>query len=249
MLGLDTVRAVRFDYLKSVIPKPVASSWTELSDLLLRNKETTTKNSRALWSPVIYQPGTTRGNDNVHSVTCLVVDMDGEAFDYARLEGLEFHAYTTWSHRTDDPHWHLVLPLAKPVPAEQWSSVWTRLHERINVVGDKATKDPARVFYLPQHARGMLPEVLIQKGSRLDPGVIDHVELPTVFEAPNVEVVKRRHVKTKQARKLMPDAVDPRWWNAPCGTNRYQGMTERQALDTFYSQDWPRLREMLLATE
>lgn len=251
MLEQDNIRAVRFDYLKSVIPKPMATSWEQLSTLLMRSKETKRKDHRALWSPVIYQPGTTRGNANVHSVTCLVVDMDGEAFDYARLDGLEYHAYTTWSHRPNDSHWHLVLPLKTPVPAEKWLSVWTRLHEKINIVGDPATKDPARIFYLPQHPKGMFPARLIQHGERLDPELTGEIELPTVFAAPNIEQVKARHTSTnaKRVRNEIPDAANPAWWNAPSETNHYAGMTEREALEKFYKEDWPRLRKVLLDTE
>ena len=246
---LDNIRAVRFDYVKSVIPKPLATSWEQLSTLLMVSKQNKQKDRRALWSPVIYTPGTTRGNANVAAVTCLVVDMDGEAFDHARLDGLEYHAYTTWSHRPNDPHWHLVLPLTKPVAADQWAHVWTRLHERINIVGDPATKDPARIFYLPQHAPGMFPARLVQHGQRLDPEVLDDVELPSVFQAPNIEQVKARHGNTNRAKVAMPDAVNPSWWSTPSETNRYDGMTEREALEQFFNEDWPRLKKVLLSAE
>jgi hypothetical protein len=82
---LDNVRAVRFDYVKAVVPKEFAGSWVQLFCRLSIRKETRRKDQRALWSPVIYKPGTTRANRNVEAVTCLVVDMDGEAFDHARL--------------------------------------------------------------------------------------------------------------------------------------------------------------------
>ena len=96
-IELDNVRAVRFDFVKAVVPKPLAGSWVQLSAQLCQSKETRKKDRRALWSPVIYKPDTTRANRNVEAVTCLVIDMDGEAFDHARLDGLEYMAYTTWS--------------------------------------------------------------------------------------------------------------------------------------------------------
>ena len=242
---LDNIRAVRFDYVKSVIPKPLATSWEQLSTLLMVSKENKQKDRRALWSPVIYTPGTTRGNANVAAVTCLVVDMDSEAFDHARLNGLEYHAYTTWSHRPNDPHWHLVLPLSKPVAAAQWAHVWTRLHERINIVGDPATKDPARIFYLPQHAPGMFPARLIQHGQRLDPEVFDDFELPSTFEAPSIEQVKARHGNTKRVKVAMPAAVNPSWWTTPSPDNRYEGLSEQEALEKF-SERWQEMRKVLL---
>lgn len=248
MLNTDTVRAVRFDYVKSVIPKPMATSWEQLSTLLMISKANKVKERRALWSPVIYTPGTTRGNANVHAVTCLVVDMDGEAFDYARLDGLEYHAYTTWSHRPNDPHWHLVLPLKNPVPADRWHQVWALLHEKINVVGDPATKDPARIFYLPQHHPDMFPARLIQHGERLDAEIGHLVELPSVFEAPNIEQVRARHATTKRVRVPMPKAADPKWWDTPVENSRYKGMSEREALEKF-AERWEHMRKVLLAAE
>ena len=243
---LDNIRAVRFDYVKSVIPKPLATSWEQLSTLLMVSKENKQKDRRALWSPVIYTPGTTRGNANVAAVTCLVVDMDGEAFDHARLDGLEYHAYTTWSHRPNDPHWHLVLPLSKPVAAAQWAHVWARLHEKVNIVGDPATKDPARIFYLPQHAQGMFPARLIQHGQRLDPEVFDDFDLPSTFEAPSIEQVKARHGNTKRVKSTVPDAVNPSWWTTPSPDNPYEGLSEQEAFERF-SERWQEMRKVLLA--
>lgn len=248
MLELDTIRAVRFDYVKSIIPKPMATSWEQLSTLLMVSKQNKVKERRALWSPVIYTPGTTRGNANVHSITCLVVDMDGEAFDYARLDGLEYHAYTTWSHRPNEPHWHLVLPLKNPVPADRWLHVWTLLHEKINVVGDPATKDPARIFYLPQHQPGMFPGRLIQHGERLDPEIGELVSLPTTFEEPTLDQVRARHTTTKRVKVPMPKAVDSSWWTSVDDDDPYAGMSEREALLKF-REEWPALKKAMLAAE
>lgn len=220
---LDNVRAVRFDYVKSVVPKPFAGSWVQLWSRLCIRKETRRKDQRALWSPVIYAPGTTRSNRNVEAVTCLVVDMDGESFDYARLDGLEWFAYTTWSHRPNDEHWHLVLPLKDPVPAHRWAEVWTRLHERINVVGDPATKDPARIFYLPQHPVGRFDwsSRKYGHGEFLDAG------LGELFVPPRLHVARMpRTVEShSQAKYYWQDEA---WWNEPQDLSRFAGMTQQQ---------------------
>ena len=220
---LDNVRAVRFDYVKSVVPKPFAGSWVQLWSRLCIRKETRCKDQRALWSPVIYAPGTTRSNRNVEAVTCLVVDMDGESFDYARLDGLEWFAYTTWSHRPNDEHWHLVLPLKDPVPAHRWAEVWTRLHERINVVGDPATKDPARIFYLPQHPVGRFDwsSRKYGHGEFLDAG------LGELFVPPRLHVARMpRTVEShSQAKYYWQDEA---WWNEPQDLSRFAGMTQQQ---------------------
>jgi hypothetical protein len=195
----------------------------QLWSRLCIRKETQRKDQRALWSPVIYASGTTRSNRNVEAVTCLVVDMDGESFDYARLDGLEWFAYTTWSHRPNDEHWHLVLPLKDPVPAHRWAEVWTRLHERINVVGDPATKDPARIFYLPQHPVGRFDwsSRKYGHGEFLDAG------LGELFVPPRLHVARMpRTVKShNQAKYYWQDEA---WWNEPQDLSRFAGMTQQQ---------------------
>ena len=218
---LDTVRAVRFDYVKAVVPKEFAGSWVQLFCRLSIRKETRRKDQRALWSPVIYAPGTTRANRNVEAVTCLVVDMDGEAFDHARLDGLEWMAYTTWSHRPGDEHWHLVLPLKDPVPADRWAEVWTALHERINVVGDPATKDPARIFYLPQYQMGREPGRRFGRGEFLD------AELGELFIPPRM-VVARMPKAVQSPRRSNEHYRPESWWNEPQDLSRFSGMTEPQ---------------------
>ena len=220
---LDNVRAVRFDYVKSVVPKPFAGSWVQLWSRLCIRKETRRKDQRALWSPVIYAPGTTRSNRNVEAVTCLVVDMDGESFDYARLDGLEWFAYTTWSHRPNDEHWHLVLPLKDPVPAHRWAEVWTRLHERINVVGDPATKDPARIFYLPQHPVGRFDwsSRKYGHGEFLDAG------LGELFVPPRLHVARMPQTVESHSRAKYY-WQDEAWWNEPQDLSRFAGMTQQQ---------------------
>lgn len=232
---LDNVRAVRFDYVKSVIPKPFAGSWIQLSSRLCIRKETRRKDQRALWSPVIYAPGTTRSNRNVEAVTCLVVDMDGESFDHARLDGLEWFAYTTWSHRPNDEHWHLVLPLKDPVPAHRWAEVWTRLHERINVVGDPATKDPARIFYLPQHPVGHFDWSSRKYGH----GEFLDAELGELFVPPRM-VVSSMPKAAQSSRPKALSALREEWWNEPQDLSRFAGLTQNEIHRRLYGE-WKEL--------
>lgn len=144
--------AVWFSSVKSIQPQPLASDWATLKELLLMHEENAEKASGALWSPVTYYENTTRGNRNVRFVEALVVDIDGASLEACRLDGLEWFAYSTYSHTVDDPHYHLVLPLDERVPGGLWRAVWLELVERLNLPADPQTKDPARLFYLPQHA-------------------------------------------------------------------------------------------------
>lgn len=225
---VDDVRAVTFQSIRHNKPEPFAGSWAQLFCRLCIRRETHRKDSRALWSPVVYAPNSTRGNRNVQAVTCLVVDMDGEAFDYARLDGLEWLAYTTWSHRPHDQHWHLVLPLKHAVPVEYWDRVWLSLHERLNVVGDPATKDPARIFYLPQYAPGQQPERRTGTGQRLDAQIDKRfmsgkVMVGSMRKLPSVEKTRSNSTYWQQED----------WWNEPQDLSRFAGMTEQEIMGEF----------------
>lgn len=212
------VNAVKFRDIKSNQPHRFACSWGGLSSLLQISIANSDKTNRELWSPVIYRPGTTRSNQNVQYVTCLVADMDGEAFDHARLDGLEYLAYTTWSHTEQDQHWHLVLPLAHPVPGSLWYGVWQRLHERINVVGDPQTKDPARIFYRPQHKPGCEPQLRIQHGTFLEPD-LDDIQPLRFTRMP--KTAERSFSSSKPGNEVLHES----WWNAKLDLSEYDGMT------------------------
>ena len=212
--------AVLFANTKSIYPKRFASSWEQLKELLSFHEENPEKVSGALWSPVEYDPGTTRGNRNVRFVEALVVDMDGEAFDHARLDGLEWFAYSTYSHRLDDPHYHLVLPLAEKVPASLWRVVWGELHDRIGLVGDPQTKDPARIFYLPQHAPDQPFEFHEGHGVLLDSSFRLDVE-PVI----NAVSPRSKQVRQPRQRRAGAEILSEVWWNEPVDISRWDGLS------------------------
>jgi hypothetical protein len=223
--------AVLFKNVKSIYPKPLASSWVQLKELLSFHEENPVKQAGALWSPVEYDPGTTRGNRNVRFVEALVVDMDGEAFDDARLDGLEWFAYSTYSHLLSDPHYHLVLPLAERVPASLWRVVWAELHQRVGLIGDPQTKDVARIFYLPQHAPNQPFEfheghgMLLDSSFRLDFEVASN---PVSPRSKQVGQPVRGRIRAGLSYDLSDEFVD---------ISRWAGMTKKElytaALDEF----------------
>jgi putative DNA primase/helicase len=215
--------AILFKNVKSIYPKPLASSWEQLKELLSFHEENSVKQAGALWSPVEYDSGTTRGNNNVRFVEALVVDMDGEAFDHARLDGLEWFAYSTYSHRLDDPHYHLVLPLAEKVPASLWRVVWEELHQRINLRGDEATKDPARIFYLPQHAPDQPFEFHEGHGELLDSSLKLDVE-PVI----NPVSPRSKQVRQPRQRRAGAEMMSEAWWNAPVDISRWDGLSDAE---------------------
>jgi hypothetical protein len=226
---------VLFNSVKSVHPRRIASDWVGLKEVLSFHEENPVKQAGALWSPVEYYAGTTRGNKNVRFVEALVVDMDGFDFDGCRLDGLEWFAYSTYSHRLDDPHYHLVLPLKERVPAGLWRVVWQDLVGELRLPADPATKDPARLFYLPQHAPDQPFEFHEGSGRVLDVDW-DWDEMHAPFEMSD----RRTPSKPRQSR-LPEDALafavcSDEWWSRG-DASRFGGLTGpalyREALRQF----------------
>jgi len=216
--------AVWFSSVKAVHPQPLASSWLQLKELLSFHEENEVKSAGALWSPVIYYENTTRGNKNVRFVESLVVDLDGSSFESAQLDGLEWFAYSTYSHRLDDPHYHLVLPLAERVPAGLWRAVWLEMVERLNLPADPQTKDPARLFYLPQHAPDAPFEFHEGSGVLLDTS-FDwdevHSSRPVVRQARNPRKVR---AGAEMLSEAWWDAAPTPSWIGLTGVGRYRAM-------------------------
>jgi hypothetical protein len=98
-----------------------------------------------------------------------------------------------------------------------WSEVWVQLLERINVVGDPQTKDPARIFYRPQHRPGVVPGFKRQHGVRLDPGDISVFSGRRFYSSPRTTTSSSRHRYWDEA-----------WWNEPQDLSRFNGMTTQQ---------------------
>ena len=235
--------AVLFSNVKAIEPKPLASSWDQLRELLSYHEENASKTDGALWSPVEYYPDTTRGNRNVRFIEALVVDMDGESFREARLDGLEWFAYSTYSHRDDDPHYHLVLPLAERVPASLWRAVWQGLHERLNLVGDPQTKDPARLFYLPQHAPGETFEFHEGRGALLDTDFTWDVQGVT-----NPVSLRNRQVCQPRQPRAGIEVLSAAFWNAPSDISRWDGLTGK-SLYSAMLDEFLALRQQLESSE
>jgi hypothetical protein len=146
--------AVKWWSVKDNKPKPYADSWADFVQLLSHHACREDKYKGYLYSPVTYVENGYRGNKNVIEINAFVADLDGEALANTldKLQGYEYIAYTTYSHKEDDQHWHIVIPFDEPVPSHQWYSVWKQMHEFLDIVGDPQTSDPARIFFAPQHA-------------------------------------------------------------------------------------------------
>lgn len=178
------MRAVRFPTLRDTRPSHLAAGWPAVRQALSHHAVREDKLRGALWSPVEYQPNTTRRNGNVKRVFAFVVDLDGVALDALRprLRGLEWHAYTTYSHSPDKPSWHVVLPLAQPVAAREWRRAWLTIRAWLGM-GDEQTCDASRAYFLPQRHPDREAEVECGIGLWLDWRDLPKVEAPSMYRA------------------------------------------------------------------
>jgi len=101
------------------------------------------------WSPARFQ-GERREASEVSAVSCLVLDLDGAHPELVRSAWSDvFHVvHSTWSHTGVEARFRLIVPLARPVPADRWREAWDWAADR-SPEADGSCKDPGRLYFLP----------------------------------------------------------------------------------------------------
>lgn len=139
-------------------PSPRELTWTDLkAKYFSRHAQLKVKRPFMVFSPVAYEPGSSRNAKNVVAVYCAVFDIEHHgpfAVIKDKLRGYAFAAYSSFSHSEADPRYRLILPLAQPVPGADWSMVWERLNAWVGGINDPSTKDACRIYYLPSRPLG-----------------------------------------------------------------------------------------------
>lgn len=81
----------------------------------------------------------------------LVLDFDEGDIDasWAHWRRYAAQLHTTWSHADDAPRWRIVLPLAQPVPRDDWRRVHAWACAQPGGRPDGQACDPIRLYYLP----------------------------------------------------------------------------------------------------
>lgn len=126
-----------------------------------RSNDCVLKNGSA-WVPATFHHGK-RAKTSVESVTVCVLDLDHLAqadlsatLDGVEAAGLAHIVHTTHSHRPfeDDCCARLVLPLSRPVTADDWPRLRESICSVFEIAADPKAKDPSRLFYLPSAPEG-----------------------------------------------------------------------------------------------
>jgi hypothetical protein len=147
--------AVVYPSLFNTRPEATVDSWAELVGMLSHHRENPDKERAAMWSPVSLVDGGTRRNAAVGTVNALVLDVDGGTAYAAlrpRLDGREWIAYSTHSHRPDSERFHVVVRLPEPVKGDEWAARYDALRGEFGV-GD-VLRAPCHSYFVPQHRPG-----------------------------------------------------------------------------------------------
>jgi hypothetical protein len=135
-------------------PQPKRATWQELCRLLTHHETRQNKDGR-LFSPASYPASKTRAKANVEAVSLLVLDFDDGTpplplMKQCRAGGIACIIHSSYSSSRLFPKWRAVIPLARPVPADQWEPLFLRMAEHFgNGHIDASCKDASRMFYLP----------------------------------------------------------------------------------------------------
>jgi len=153
---MTTIQISMFDSLTNTRVKRTALTIDGLAQWLTSTSgKHTDKKALPLWSPTIFA-SENRSKNGAKEITCLVYDLDDgiTAFDTWRLWTDFFViAHTSFSHKPHHNKYRIVLPLAKPIPATDWSRAYQAAqHLWDSVVGrgipdQSALHDAARVYF------------------------------------------------------------------------------------------------------
>lgn len=158
-------------------------SWSEFEKLLYglytKPGQKGGRNSSALISPAIFNEGDTRSNANTqywggwcaldiddHDLPCNVEDLKNELVK--RFGKWTFICYNTASSSTDHPKFRIVFETSRQVTNDEIRHFWFALNTEAAELGDPATKDLARMYYVPAQYPGANSFIFSNSGSPVD---------------------------------------------------------------------------------
>ena len=134
-------------------------SWEKFVDLFRKLSERPLKGKQdaELISPAIFEDGQPRRNQHVLAwAGWAAVDVDDHEFEgdlenelRNRFGHWNYIAYSTASSSTDHPKFRLVFQLERHIKQDEIKHFWYALNTELDSIGDKQTKDLARMYYIP----------------------------------------------------------------------------------------------------
>ena len=116
----------------------------------------THKEDSPLYSPAIFNNNSSRKSSNVKSWQRVsVLDVDDhvgkniEEEVRERFNDVCFLCHSTASSRENHPKFRVIIPLEESVLSTDIPHFWYALNKTFGSMGDEATKDSARMYYMP----------------------------------------------------------------------------------------------------
>jgi hypothetical protein len=153
------------------------TSFDEFEAILYKLSESTkypTKQDAPLLSPAIYQPDTTRANDNVVGWGGFgILDIDDYEGDLKDIESkydkYRYVCYSTASSTVESPKFRLVFPLTCNVDKDDIKHFWFALNKEIGDIADAQTKDLSRMYYVPAKYKDSFNFIFSHDGEVMNP--------------------------------------------------------------------------------
>lgn len=153
------------------------TSFDQFEAILYKLSESTkypTKKDAPLLSPAIYQPNTTRANDNVIGWGGFgILDIDdyqGDMKDIeAKYDKYRYVCYSTASSTVETPKFRLVFPLTSNVDKDNIKHFWYALNKEIGDIADAQTKDLSRMYYVPAKYKNSFNFIFSHQGETINP--------------------------------------------------------------------------------
>ena len=153
------------------------TSFDQFEAILYKLSESTkypTKKDAPLLSPAIYQPNTTRANDNVIGWGGFgILDIDdyqGDMKDIeAKYDKYRYVCYSTASSTVETPKFRLVFPLTSNVDKDNIKHFWYALNKEIGDIADAQTKDLSRMYYVPAKYKNSFNFIFSHQGETMNP--------------------------------------------------------------------------------
>ncbi len=134
-------------------------TWEKFTSFLhkLSERELNGKQDAELISPAVFKPDSTRKNDNVLCwAGWAAVDVDDIEFNESveqylrnRYGHWDYVVYSTASSTDSTPKFRIVFRLSAPIEHDRIRHFWFALNSELESIGDKQTKDFARMYYVP----------------------------------------------------------------------------------------------------
>jgi hypothetical protein len=154
----------RFVYDNKTHRRMDFESWDKFTNFLYKLSERPLrgKQDAELISPAVFEPDSTRKSANVLAwAGWAAIDVDDVTFDgdlkdelIRRFGHYTFCCYSTASSTDTHPKFRLVFQLSDQVEQSRIKHLWFALNSELESIGDKQTKDLARMYYIPANYAG-----------------------------------------------------------------------------------------------